>query len=76
MDRGVRLFSAAQALRDAIGISCPDKERAAFEEKLAAVPCEEGAAWIPMADRFAWTEGRAMTMQDAVEEALLPAGER
>jgi len=68
-ERAARLFGAAQALRDAIGTVLFPAERADHERELAAVRAGTTDA------RFsrAWSEGQAMTFDQATEYALVVA---
>ncbi len=64
--RGVRLLAAAEALREAIGHLLPRFERMHHERSLDAARArldEEAYA-------LAWTEGRALTPEQAIEYAL------
>ncbi len=61
-----RLFGAAAALRDAIGIPIPSSRRADYEADVAAVR----AVLDDDAFAAAWAEGRAMTPEQAVAYAL------
>jgi predicted ATPase/DNA-binding SARP family transcriptional activator/DNA-binding CsgD family transcriptional regulator len=64
--RAARLCGASQALHEAIGARLSDGERAYFEPHLAAARSQiDNAAW-----NTAWAEGRAMTLEQAVEYAL------
>jgi predicted ATPase/DNA-binding CsgD family transcriptional regulator len=62
-----RLWGAADALREVIGTVFSPVERYVYEPYIAAVQTEiRGAAW-----EAAWAEGRAMTLKEAIEYALL-----
>ena len=65
-ERAVRLAGAAEALCDAARATLQPSERGAFEAGLAAA-----RAALPgdIADR-AWAEGRSMTIEQAIVEAL------
>src|SRR5829696_4537276 len=66
--RAARLWGAAEALREAIGLSLGDYERAAYgyEERLAVARAVlDETTWDDE-----WSEGRAMTPERAVEYAL------
>jgi hypothetical protein len=65
-----RLFGAAEALRAAIGSPIPPIERAEYERAVAASRTALGEA----AFAAAWAEGRAMTLERAVEFALAADG--
>jgi ATP/maltotriose-dependent transcriptional regulator MalT len=68
-ERAARLFGAAQALRDAIPTALFPAERADHERDLAAVRVDLTE------ERFsrAWSEGQAMTFDQAAEYALVAA---
>jgi len=61
----VRLFGAAEALREAIGAPLPPADQPAYQRSLAAA----AAVADSMVDA-AWTIGRAMTPEQAVAYAL------
>jgi predicted ATPase/DNA-binding CsgD family transcriptional regulator/Tfp pilus assembly protein PilF len=63
--RGVRLFAAAEALRDAIGVAEARSSRVAETIGMAR------AALDAPAFAAAWAAGRALTLPEAVSEALL-----
>ena len=67
-EQAVRLFGAAQALRDAVGVVLPPAERADHERGLAA------ARRLLDEQRFsrAWQAGAAMDLEQAVRYALVP----
>jgi len=65
-DRAVRLFGAAEALREAIGLLSAPQERADYDARLAATRSRLGV----VAFEAAWAEGRAMTLEQAIEYAL------
>ena len=65
-ERAARMFGVAEALRKEIGAPLPPCERADYEQAIAAARAgltEEDLA-------AAWSEGRAMTYEQAVEYAL------
>jgi non-specific serine/threonine protein kinase len=64
--RAARLFGAAQAVRDTFGARMPASERTEYEHNMAAAR----ALLDDAAFNAAWAEGRAMTMEQAVEYAL------
>ena len=64
--RSARLFSAAQALRGAIGTTASPSTRAEHRRELAAAR----AALGDLEFAAAWAEGRAMTLEQAVAYAL------
>jgi predicted ATPase/class 3 adenylate cyclase len=64
--RAALLFGAAEALREAIGSPVPPDERAEHEQKVAAARALlDKATW-----EGAWEQGRAMSMEQAIEYAL------
>jgi non-specific serine/threonine protein kinase len=65
-DRAVRLFGAAEAVREAGGWSLPPVYRSDHEEAVAALRAEVGQA----AFAAAWAEGRAMLLDQTVTYAL------
>ena len=64
--RAARLFAAAEALRDEMGVPIPPYERADYDHNLAAIRKALGKR----AFARAWADGRATTWEDAVQEAL------
>jgi hypothetical protein len=64
----VRLFGAAQALRDAIGSMAPPRERREQQQALAALREAMGESSY----LAAWNAGRSLSWQQAVAEALAP----
>jgi predicted ATPase/DNA-binding SARP family transcriptional activator len=69
--RAVRLFGAAQALRETLGAPIPPCNRAEYEQSVEVVRATLGE------DAFAamWAEGRTMTMGQAIDYALNDAQE-
>jgi len=65
-ERAARLFGAADALREAAGVTLPPPHRAIHEPRVAAVR----AALRPEVFESAWTAGRAMSLEQAVRYAL------
>jgi predicted ATPase/DNA-binding SARP family transcriptional activator len=63
--RAARLFGAGDALRDAIGAPVPGCDRAARDRALTATRAATDAA----AFASAWSDGRAMSLKQAVAEA-------
>jgi predicted ATPase/DNA-binding SARP family transcriptional activator/DNA-binding CsgD family transcriptional regulator len=64
--RSARLWGAAEALREAIGTSFSPMEHRTYGPYIAAARAQLGdAAW-----EAAWQEGRAMSMEEAIEYAL------
>jgi predicted ATPase/Tfp pilus assembly protein PilF len=69
--RAARLFGAAEALREAIGAPVPPSDREAYCRAVSRARELLGEeAFAP-----AWAEGRALLLDDAIEEALRGAGE-
>ena len=62
-----RLFGAAEALRETSHIPLPPVDRTAYGRDIAAVRAALGEVSFAVA----WTEGRAMTLEQAVEHALV-----
>ena len=65
-ERAARLYGAAEALSETIGLAMPSFLRVDYDRSLAAVRAGLGEE----AFKAAWAEGRKMTMEEAVEEAL------
>jgi hypothetical protein len=63
--RAARLFGAAAALRDTIGARPDPGDRAENEPNVAAARTALGE----QAFAAAWANGRAMTLEEAIEEA-------
>ena len=65
-ERAARLWGAAEALREAIGLPGPADDRVRYERSLAAARAQTSP------DRFtaAWAEGRGMSLDAAVTYAL------
>jgi tetratricopeptide (TPR) repeat protein len=64
--RAARLFGAVEALRAAVGIPLPPVARPAYERDLAAAQGQvDAATWAA-----AWAEGRAMTLEQVIADAL------
>ena len=66
--RAVVLCAAAAALRETIGYALPPNDREKQEREIASVRAALGEA----AFSTAWEEGRALTMEQAIERALTP----
>jgi predicted ATPase/class 3 adenylate cyclase len=66
VDRAARLFGAAEALRDRIGIVLPPIERPEYEADVATVGTGMGKHDFVTA----WAEGRGMSLDAAVDFAL------
>ncbi|MFQ5796017.1 MAG: BTAD domain-containing putative transcriptional regulator [Candidatus Bipolaricaulia bacterium] len=73
-EQAARLFGAAEALREAIGFPLmpPDRTLLDYDRNVAAVRAELSE------DAFeaAWTEGRAMTLEQAIAYALEEAAQK
>ena len=68
--RAARLFGAAEALREALGIRMSPDERTLEEPYLLAASSQlNGRTWDEL-----WEEGRAMSMEAAIEYALSEKG--
>ena len=62
----VRLFGAAEAVRESVGIPLPLIQRTAYERDLAAVRAQlDQVTW-----EAAWAAGRALSLEQAIAEAL------
>jgi tetratricopeptide (TPR) repeat protein len=70
-ERAARLLSAAESYDENYGWVLPVTERAAREPHLAAARAALGEA----AFAAAWAEGRAMTLDQAIRDALKETGE-
>lgn len=66
LDRAARLWGAAEQLRETIGSPLPPAERGEYEQKVAEARTAFGE------ENFAplWAEGRALTMEEAIEFAI------
>jgi DNA-binding NarL/FixJ family response regulator len=64
-ERAVRLHSAAEALREAIGAPMP-RHHALYEQAVATARAGLGEAWFAAA----WAAGRALPLAEAIAEAL------
>src|SRR5205823_4898728 len=64
--RAAGLWGAAEALREAIGAPMPPNERGRYERQVAEARTASGETKFAAA----WHEGRAMTVEQAVEYAL------
>jgi hypothetical protein len=65
-ERAARLFGAAEALRDKIGIPMTAQERVEYDRTIA----ELRAGMEPPLFESAWAEGRGMSMDQAVRFAV------
>jgi len=65
-ERSTRLFGAEEALREAIAVPLTPIERAEHDHAITATRSELGAK----AFAAAWAEGRAMTLEQAIDYAL------
>ena len=64
--RAARLFGATETLREAIGAPMPPSERADYDRDVASARAQLDEATFATA----WTEGRAMTLEQAIGIAL------
>jgi predicted ATPase/DNA-binding SARP family transcriptional activator len=64
--RATRLFGAAEALRETIGLSQQSDERAIYDRSVAAVRAQLDA----VAFAAAWAAGRALSVEQAIADAL------
>lgn len=64
--RGARLLGAADALCETVGYRLPTHERRAAEQAISALRVAMGEQTF----EAAWLQGRALTLEQAVEEAL------
>jgi non-specific serine/threonine protein kinase len=70
-ERGVRLFGAAEALREMVGAPLPNAKRADYDRYK-----EEARDALGRADlKSLWTEGRVMSLDQAIEYALTQDGQ-
>ncbi len=67
--RAARLFGAAAALREAVGLPREPIDQRPYERHVAEVRTALSEAQFTAA----WAEGRTMTLEDAVAEALAVA---
>jgi DNA-binding CsgD family transcriptional regulator len=66
-ERAARLWGAAEALREEIGSPLQPSDRPDYEQSVAAARTHlDGAAW-----EAAWEQGRAMSLEEAIEYTLL-----
>ena len=70
VERGARLFGAAEALREAPGFPLPPYDHPEYDRREAAVRAEMGEK----AFEVAWAEGRKMSLEEAVALALKEGG--
>ncbi len=66
--RAARLLAAAQNLRETIGAPLPPVDHAEYQELLRTIRSEADESSLAAA----WSEGLAMTLEQAIEYALLP----
>jgi non-specific serine/threonine protein kinase len=66
-ERAARLYGAAEALCEAMGVPLPPSERPDYDRGVAAVRAALGEE----AFKAAWEEGRKMTIEEAVEYAMM-----
>jgi len=65
-ERAARLFGAAEVLREPVGMPLPPAYRAAYERDVAAIRAQLDDTTLAAA----WAAGRAMTLEQAIAEAL------
>ena len=65
--QAARLWGAAERLREEIGCPLPPSERSRYDSQLAAT---RAAIDDDVAFDLAWKEGRAMTLEQAIEYEL------
>jgi hypothetical protein len=65
-ERAARLLGATQAVREAVDFSLSEEERVSYE----ALRNTSQEALNESASRAAWAQGRAMALEQAVEDAL------
>ncbi len=65
-ERAARMFGAAEALRESLGAALPLTDQLELDENVSAVRSQLGKE----AFTSVWAEGRAMTLEQAVEYAL------
>ena len=70
-DKALRLLGAAEALREKIGIDMTSQEREAYEKEVADLKVNMDEKEFTSL----WTEGRSMTMGEAIELAVEEMGE-
>ncbi len=68
-ERAARIFGAAENLRESVGAAPPLAERLELDQNVSALRAHLGDA----AFASAWTAGRAMTLEQAIEYALREA---
>ena len=68
--RAVRLLGAAEAVREGIGTTIPPYVRKVYERVVAAMRGTLGEHALAAA----WAEGRALSLEQALDEALTPVG--
>src|SRR5579871_726903 len=66
VERAARLWAVADVLLDAIGALMPPKEKDEVDRKIAEIRTSLGE----QAFSVAWQQGRAMTIEQAIEYAL------
>jgi non-specific serine/threonine protein kinase len=67
-ERAARLFAAAEVVREGIAYALPGPDRDEFQDTIGAIRAKIGHT----AFTAAWTDGRAMTLEQAIEYALAP----
>jgi len=69
--RAARLFGTAEALRESAGIVLPPVHRGAYDRDVVQLRAKMDEASFAAA----WAEGRALTLEQAITEALAVAGQ-
>jgi hypothetical protein len=65
-ERAARLWGAVEALRESIGVPCPPVDLSRCQDSIAAARAALGSE----AFAAAWADGRSMTLNEAIAEAL------
>ena len=65
-ERAARLFGAGEAMREMVNAPLPPADRVDYDRQLAALRMELDET----AFAAAWAQGRAMTLEQAIEYAL------
>ncbi len=71
LDRSARLFGAAEALREAIGVPMADYERPEYDQEVAALRDQMDHSRLSTV----WAEGRVMNLDQAVTFAITPSSQ-
>jgi hypothetical protein len=65
-ERAARLFGAAEAMREMVNVPLPPADRVDYDRQLAVLRIDLDETTFAAA----WAEGRAMTLEQAIEYAL------